>query len=200
MQAALRNFAYASKISTFMSSFIMAAFDKAILDAHNDQSKIIVSDRVSDRTRTKDRIPTGNDSIDTSAFVLFGLEVIADLCRSEICLSNVVGTTLISISKSLSKQHLSDAAAKLRQSASTSARASSSGIRFATPTIGILDEAAQRDKVASKRNSKGRYGKDDNLTDIPIRSLVIILSIFESSNFVYIFSETRKSILQIITN
>ena len=200
MQAALRNFANASKISTFMSSFIMAAFDKAILDAHNDQSKIIVSDRVSDRTRTKDRIPTGNDSIDTSAFVLFGLEVIADLCRSEICLSNVVGTTLISISKSLSKQHLSDAAAKLRQSASTSARASSSGIRFATPTIGILDEAAQRDKVASKRNSKGRYGKDDNLTDIPIRSLVIILSIFESSNFVYIFSETRKSILQIITN
>jgi hypothetical protein len=200
MQTALRNFASTSKTSTLMSSFILGALDKALLDALSDQSKTISSEKSSDRTRNKDRPPVGNDSMDVSAFILFGLEVIADFCRNNCGLANIIGTTLISISKSLSKQHLSDAAAKLRHSATTSARASSSGIRFPTSTIGILDEATQRDKAMSIRSKKGRYWKDAVPTDIPIRSLVTALSIYESATFVFMFSEVRKSILQIISN
>lgn len=200
MQPKLRNFASDTMGSTLISSFVLAAFDKAILDAHSDQSKIVSSDRGADRTRTKERPPTGLDPMDFSTFILFGLEVVADLSRGNCGLANSIGTTLLTVTKSLAKQHLSDAAAKLRQSASTSSRASSSGIRFPTPTIGILDEALQRDKAASTRHAKGHHGKEAMLTDIPIRSLVTALSIFESSSFVYLFSEIRKSILQIISN
>lgn len=198
LQSALRSFASDSKVSTLISSLVLAAFDKAMLATFSDQSKPISLDRGSDRSRTKDRAPAANDPVDSAGFILFGLEVIADFCRTHCDLANMVTTTLLVLAKSLTKQHLSDAAAKLRQSASTSSRASSSGIRFPTPTIGILDESSQRDRAASAR--KGRHGREGTLADAPTRSLVTVLSIFEVSGFVYMFSEVRKSILQIISN
>ena len=200
MQSAIRTFAFDSKASTLISSLILASLDKALLDAHSDQSKIVSSDRGSDRSRTKDRFPAANDPMDSSAFIFFCLDVIAEFCRSSSGLVNMVGSTLLTLAKSFARQHLADAAAKLRQSASTTSRASSSGIRFSTPTIGILDEASQRDKAVSSRNTKGRYRNETLPADLPIRSLVTVLSIFEEGLFVYTFSEARKSILQIVSN
>jgi hypothetical protein len=194
LQGALRIVAIYSKASNLVSTLILAAFDKAILKGFSDQTK---ADRTSDPAR-RQHIPI--DMADASAFNSFALEVIADLCKDSCSLINIVGTTLLAVVRSLSKQHLSDAAAKIRHSASTSVRATNSGIKYPTATIGILEEAVLREKTALFKYTKNRHGDEANSKDTPIRTMIVALSIFERSDFVYTFSELRKSLLQIISN
>jgi FAT domain/Phosphatidylinositol 3- and 4-kinase len=189
-----------AKTSSVFSSILLAILDNAIVECQSELPCAATSNRSADRSRSKEQAADSNTSTDSSLFISFALGIIADLCRENEVLFNVVRTTLISLAKSLSKVHLSDANAKQRQGNSNTMRSSASDVRYHTPTIGILQEAYLRDRMNSAKHSKFRYGKELVIPDASIRSLIILLSIFESSGSINVFSESRNSLLLLIAN
>jgi FAT domain/Phosphatidylinositol 3- and 4-kinase len=199
VQKELRMFVSCSRTSYAFSSILLAILDNAIVECQSEPASAS-SDRSTDRSRSKDQ-PAGSTNVtDSTLFILFALEIIAGICRENGVLFNVVRTTLISLAKSLSKAHLSDATAKQRQGSSSTVRSSASDVRYHTPTIGILEEAYIRDRMNSTKHSKSRYGKELIIPDAAIRSLIVLLSVFEASGCICVFSESRNSLLLLITN
>lgn len=197
LQQELRAFVPFAKAVNFISSFLLVALEKVLDDGIHEQKKTSSSERGSDRSRTKDRSTNGDEAPVVSAYTLCALELISDLCRGSPGYLNAVISTLLALAKLLCKAHLSDTAAKQRQGSTSSPRATASGIRHHTPTMGILDEAHIRHQATASKLTKTR-AKDDVALNPSIRCLVLILSLFESSEVVLTFTPNRKSLLQIV--
>lgn len=200
LQKELENIVSMAKPIRSLTSFLLIALEKVIEEAICDQNKATSSDRDSDRSRSKERPAEADDMAAISLYALFALELISVLCHKSSGVLNGIATTLISLAKTLSDVHLSDAASKQRQGSSNAPRTSASGIRHHTPTIGILEESCMRDQAAASKLSKARAGKDDVALTTPLRCLISIMSVFESSDVTFTFTKNRKMLLQIVNS
>ena len=208
VQAELRRFVSSAKGSISLSSFVLIALENVLDEANRDLKKTGSPARGTSadasRSRSRDRTAVSDESAAIASYGMYALELISELTRSRSGSANFksIATSLMSLAKTLSKNHLLEAASRHRQGAPSTQRTPTSGTRYHTSVIGILEEARSRDQTAASKFSVGRSrtGKEDLGLSTTLRSLVIILSIFESSSVVYEFTPNRKILFQIITS
>lgn len=197
-QGGLRTLVSLAKATRVLSGLLLIALENVVVEACREQ-KSAANSREPSRGRGREKTTSNDESTTLPAHALFSLELISKLCQFSNGNLHMVSSSLLTFAKVLSKPHLLDAVAKQRQGSSSSQRTLTSGSRHHTPTIGILEEARARShKVASKHLLGKNRALNDSVLTTQLRSLTIILSIFESSDAVYLFSQNRKTLLQII--
>jgi len=202
LQEELRSFVATAKAWISLSSFFLIALENVLEEVNRDIRKTGSPARDANRSRSRDRTTGTDDSTVTASYGMYALELVAELTRSSTGNFKLISTSLMSLAKTLSKSHLIEAASKHRQGSPNAQRTPTSGTSYHTPVIGILEEARSRDQIAASKFStnKSRSGKEDVGLSTMLRSLVILLSIFESSDVVFEFTQNRKTLFQIVTS
>jgi hypothetical protein len=188
-------------------SLIVISLEKIIVDATHDQRNVATarSPGASRQGGSRSREKPASSSEDSSSilsFASFSLELIAEMCRRRREALNRFSNSILALASTLAKSHLLDAAAKQRKGSSQSPTTSSGGMMYHTTTVGILEEACMRDTVDTARSTTGksRVPKDTPTLSTTLRSLILILSIFECSDTPYVFTQSRKILFQILGN
>lgn len=188
-------------------SLIVISLEKIIVDATHDQRisatarSAAASRQGSSRSREK-LASSSEDSSSALSFATFSLELIAEICRRRREALNRFSNSMLALASALAKSHLLDAAAKQRKGSAQSPTTSSGGMMYHTTTVGILEEACMRDTIDTARSTPGksRVAKDTPTPNTTLRSLILILSIFEDSDTPYVFTQSRKILFQILGN
>jgi len=197
----LRHFVFqASDVPSLWTMIV--PLEKAIVTATHDLKRSLAhraSETASRQVRGRERVSPSDASIE---FALFALDLISELCRKHKDNLKLVADALLVLASALAKSHLLEAAAKQRNGSSLPPRIASSGIRFHTPTVGVIEASCFCDPIEFSRppQVKARMNKDDAELTPALRSLMIILCIFENSDTPYHFTQNRKVLLQILSS
>ena len=189
------------KTNKVIGTCAMILLDSLISDILHDQRKKRRASEHDQSSTSKARDRQGSDEVLTSSFSVFVLRMVSMLCANQEPLLQVILRSLVSFGSSLTKTHLSEAAAKQRQGSPSSPRIASPGRLSHTPTSGILGDSFRTEVKNSLKSSpmKSKVAKDNETAPSPC-GLVEILSILESSEVLFIFTPVRKSLFQMISN
>lgn len=209
LRTGLDKFVDAAKKVEPLGPLIMNALETVLLEALAEMKRKPPG-RSSDSenqtsSRSRDRLVSNDDS-SSSALTEFTLCLLAKMCDAKKSHFKLVASTLLALATSLTKSHLSEAAAKQRQGSTSAPRMVSPGTLYHTRTSGILETIFQDEYNDGNRSSSSRPRTGKEPTAIKggpksiIRSLVVILSIFETSNLPFLFSASRKTHFQIISS
>jgi transformation/transcription domain-associated protein len=203
LQEQLQDFVVVAKDFSSLTQSFLIVLEKIIDEAKRDLQSTPAAGRMIDSNRSRgnqDRAGGRDEAFAIERLGLYAVETIAKLCENKPCILTIITPSLLSYAAVLSKVHLLEATAKQRQGSSSAPRASAPGHRYHTPTVGILEESCSQDHLAAPKLSlnKTRPHRDDIALTPALRSLVIILSAFESSSIVYSFTPERKTLLHIL--
>jgi hypothetical protein len=197
----LRKFVHGTASLPCMHYSFMVSLEKAVVDAHHElKMNSTNTDGGNRHLRTKDRLSAAESSAVIMENVLFCIELIRGLCLAQKDTLHYVTSSLLGLASYLTKSHLIEAALKQKHSSTLSPRIASAGMKHHTPTSGIFEFSCIGDLVDQSRpvSSKSKSSNDELPT--PLKCLLIILTIFESSDLLYSLTQNRKSMLQILGN
>jgi transformation/transcription domain-associated protein len=190
-------------VNTFLEKLIVETVSGSSAGSSSDNSRTSAS-------RGKEKSEGAEDKDGESFIVQFALEIIEEVSKHRPDFFMVFSSSLLSLAASLLKKHLADTSAKQRQGVSHSPQSGYHGLgqAYATPVMGILDEACSQDPnntmaigVAKMTPAKHTSQLTDPIAlGTPLRSLVIILRLLGASEIPFVFTEERKSFFQLLSS
>lgn len=178
---------------------VLMSLEKAIVEG-NAEVKRSPSHRSNDSSsrqgRNRDRLTAVEGAVD---WAIFSVQLLSDLCMHQKQAINAVLSSLLAFAYTLTKSHLLEANSKQRHGPSLTPKVSS-GIKSHTPTVGVIETVCAYDPVDASRppHLRHRWGKDEPELTPPIRCLLKLLVLIETSHVVFQFSQNRKLFFQII--
>lgn len=197
----LRTFVLEAGATHPLSPGIIGDLERALVEAAAEVKRLgnqRSNDPAIRQGRNRDRTTTPEA---TSEWSLFCLEMLCLLCDGHRPLLSSVASSLLALGTVLTKHHILEATSKQRQQA-LPPRVTSSGVKSHTPTVGILHTAYAFDPIEVSRPShlRQRWHREETELTSSLRAILMILSVLESSEISYTFTENRKAMLQILGN
>eukprot|EP00934_Nitzschia_sp_Nitz4_P007582 Nitzschia sp. Nitz4//scaffold38_size140716//13247//26980//NITZ4_003128-RA/size140716-augustus-gene-0.132-mRNA-1//-1//CDS//3329550021//7572//frame0 len=154
-------------------------------------------------TGSRARSATHEGTPDASGNVLFAVDIIREVERSDANFVKTFTGSLLTLLSTIVRTHTSAASAKQKQvGVSYTPQAGTSNIRqmYHTPVSGILAESCSTDAVqvglTSQQTRESLLAKESTEFDDMLRTGVIILDLLAKSDIVFTFSNTRKQLVQ----
>ncbi|CAB9517671.1 PI3/PI4-kinase family protein C1F5.11c [Seminavis robusta] len=158
-------------------------------------------------SRGKEKVPAeASDARDSeSQPIQFALTIIEEICQIRKDCFAVFTGALLSLGSRLLRKHLASISAKKRQGAGHAHQAGTSAIphMHPTPTEGILDSIEIEDPspnipgiVARPITSKQGFANSTS----PLKGLVTVVRLFESSNVPFSLSENRRMLFHMLSS
>jgi hypothetical protein len=196
------------RLLPFMNSLIEGLIAKP--EDSNCSSSVSEQSRPSESR--KEKTEAGDGSMHDSQSVQFALAMIDDVCKLRNECFTVFSSALLSLGSRLIKKHLAAISARKRQGNPQTHQSVTTAIpqMYPTPIEGILDSAWLDEPIpslpgtAAKSNvsfsKQGSTSKFSTSPGSPLRGLVMIVRLFETSSVPSTLSEDRNVLFHIVSS
>jgi hypothetical protein len=200
------------QVSRTLLPFMNSLLEGLIAKPEDSNCSSSVSEQSRPSESRKEKTEATDGSLYDSQSLQFALAMIEDVCQLRNECFAVFSSALLSLGSRLVKKHLASTSAKKRQGSPQTHQSVSAAIpqMYPTPTQGILDSVGAEDPIPSlpgaavKSNSsfskQGSSAKHATSPGSPLRGLVVVVRLFETSNVPSTLSEDRNVLFHIVSS